>query len=241
VLGFGRSGALADYICVPPAALRLMPEGMPFVVAASFHTNYLTALYALSERAYAKPDEALLVLGAAGGVGIAAVQIGKLMGLRVIAAASTEEKRSFAKSHGADATIDYTKPGWRDDIKALTGDRGVDVVYDPIGGDIGLLAFRALAWRGRHLVIGFAGGPIPALPFNLPLLKGAALIGVDVAQIARREPDVEARVIDKLFSWIIDGTLKPVVGQVFDIADFRRAFQAMTERKAIGKVVVTMA
>lgn len=241
VFGFARSGALADFVIVPQDALHALPQGISFEVAASFRTNYMTALYGLGERAYLQAGETLLVLGAAGGVGVAAVQIGKLLGARVIAAASTDEKRAFAKRYGADETLDYSKPNWRDDLKALVGDRGVDVVYDPVGSDIGLIAFRTLGWRGRHLVVGFAGGPIPALPFNLPLLKGAALVGVDLAQIARREPEIEARVQDQLLAWLADGSLAPVVGQTFDIGQFREAFRTMTGRAAIGKMVITMA
>lgn len=240
VLGFAQSGALADYVVVPEGALHALPEGLSFTVASSFRANYMTALYALSERAYLQPGETLFVLGAAGGVGIAAVQVGKLLGARVIAAASSDAKRDFAKKHGADETIDYTKSNWRDDLKALVGERGVDVVYDPVGSEIGLTAFRTLGWRGRHLVVGFAGGPIPALPFNLPLLKGASLVGVDLAQIGRREPEIEARVQDRLLAWLADGTLAPVVGQTFGIGDFREAFRTMTGREAIGKMVITM-
>ena len=240
VLGFARSGALADYVVVPEGALHALPEGLSFAVASSFRANYMTALYALSERAYLQAGETLFVLGAAGGVGIAAIQVGKLLGARVIAAASSDAKRAFAKTHGADETIDYTKPNWRDDLKALVGERGVDVVYDPVGSEIGLTAFRTLGWRGRHLVVGFAGGPIPALPFNLPLLKGASLVGVDLAQIGRREPEIEARVQDRLLAWLADGSLAPVVGQTFGIADFREAFRTMTGREAIGKMVIAM-
>ena len=241
VLGFARSGALADYVVVPEGALHPLPQGLSFAVASAFRMNYMTALYALSERGYLQKGETLFVLGAAGGVGIAAVQVGKLLGARVIAAASSDAKRAFAKQHGADETIDYTKPNWRDDLKALVGERGVDVVYDPVGGEIGLTAFRTLGWRGRHLVVGFAGGPISALPFNLPLLKGASLVGVDLAQIGRREPEIEARVVDRLMAWLMDGSLAPVVGQTFDISEFREAFRTMTGREAIGKVVISMA
>jgi NADPH:quinone reductase len=138
-------------------------------------------------------------LGAAGGVGIAAVQLGKLLGAHVIAAASTEQKRQFAARFGADATLDYTRSDWRDELKTLTGGHGADVIFDPVGGDLALQAFRSIAWRGRHLVIGFASGTIPALPFNLPLLKGGALLGVDLAQIPRREPDAQSRVLSPAF------------------------------------------
>jgi NADPH:quinone reductase len=238
VMGMARSGALAEYITVPANAVAVMPDGIAPEVGAAFRANYLTALYALSERAALRAGEYLLVLGAAGGVGIAAVQIGKLLGARVIAAASTEQKRKFAASHGADATVDYTQANWRDALKELTGGHGADVIFDPVGGNVSLPAFRSIAWNGRHVVVGFAAGNIPALPFNLPLLKGGVLTGVDVAQIARREPEAERRVTSQLFSWLSEGKLMPVVGQVFALADFRDAFKAMQTRSALGKMVV---
>jgi len=177
-------------------------------------------------------------LGAAGGVGIAAVQIGKLLGARVIAAASTEEKLKFAIRFGADATVDYTRADWRDAIKSLTSGHGADVIFDPVGGDVSLQAFRSIAWRGRHLVFGFAAGIIPALPFNLPLLKGGALLGVDLAQIPRREPEAQKRVMSQLFTWLTEKKLDPVVGKVFAFENFREAFRAMQTRSALGKMVV---
>jgi NADPH:quinone reductase len=238
VMGMARSGALAEYIAVPAAAVAVIPDGVAPEVGAAFRANYLTALYALSERAALRAGEYLLVLGAAGGVGIAAVQIGKLLGARVIAAASTEQKRKFAAGFGADMTVDYTQADWRDALKDLTGGHGADVIFDPVGGDIAVQAFRSIAWNGRHLVIGFAAGSIPALPFNLPLLKGGALLGVDLAQIPRREPEAERRVTSQLFSWLREGKLVPVVGQVFAFADFRDAFRAMQTRSALGKMVV---
>jgi len=238
VLGMARSGALAEFISVPAAALRNLPPQVPFETGASFQANYLTGLYALEARASLQPGEILLVLGAAGGVGIAAVQLGKLMGALVIAAASTEEKRDFAAKQGADQTIDYTQPNWRDTLKELTGGHGPDVIYDPVGGDISLQAFRSIAWRGRHLVVGFASGTIPALAFNLPLLKGGALLGVDLAQIQRREPETHTRLIAQLFDWLASGKLRPVVGKVVAFEDFREAFKTMQSRSALGKMIV---
>ena len=238
VMGMARSGGLAEYISVPAAALEVMPDGIAPEVAASFRANYLTSLYALSERAGLRPDEFLLVLGAAGGVGIAAVQLGKLLGARVIAAASTEEKRNFATRFGADATVDYTRSDWRDALKTLTDGHGADVIFDPVGGEVSLQAFRSIAWNGRHLVVGFAAGSIPALPFNLPLLKGGALLGVDLAQIPRREPEAYRRVMVQLFSWLAELKLEPVVGKVFAFEDFRDAFRTMQTRSALGKMVI---
>ncbi|MEY9457046.1 NADPH:quinone oxidoreductase family protein [Bradyrhizobium ottawaense] len=238
VMGMTRAGALAEEIVVRPEALHPLPDGVAAEVAASFRANYLTALYALSSRAMLVAGEQLLVLGAAGGTGIAAVQIGKLLGARVIAAASTPDKRAFALTHGADAVIDYTQTGWRDTLKELTGGHGADVIFDPVGGEISVQAFRSIAWRGRHLVVGFAAGAIPALPFNLPLLKGGALLGVDLAQIPLREPDVQKRLMLQLTGWLADGQLKPVVGRVFALGDFREAFRTMQTRGALGKMVV---
>jgi NADPH2:quinone reductase len=139
---------------------------------------------------------------------------------------------------GADATVDYTQPNWRDTLKELTAGHGADVIYDPVGGDVSLQAFRSIAWRGRHLVIGFAAGSIPALPFNLPLLKGGALLGVDLAQIPQREPEAYRRVISQLFTWLTEKKLNPVVGKVFALEDFRDAFRTMQTRAALGKMVV---
>ena len=238
VVGMTRSGALAEYITVPSAALRHLPAQVPFEAGASFQANYLTGLYALDARAELKAGETLLVLGAAGGVGIAAVQIGKLMGARVIAAASTPEKRDFAVGFGADATIDYTRADWRDTLKALTEGRGPDVIFDPVGGEVALQTFRSIAWRGRHLVVGFASGTIPALAFNLPLLKGGALLGVDLAQIQKREPETHARLIAQLFDWLASGKLQPVVGKVVPFENFREAFKTMQSRSALGKMII---
>ncbi|MGB3864792.1 MAG: NADPH:quinone oxidoreductase family protein [Xanthobacteraceae bacterium] len=238
VIGMVRNGGLAEYVCCRPADLFVAPNGIDPESGASFFANYLTALYALSARAKLQSGEVLLVLGAAGGVGIAAVQIGKLLGARVIAAASTEEKRQFAIRFGADAGLDYTQEGWRDVLKQLTDGHGADVIYDPVGGDVSLQAFRSIAWNGRHLVVGFASGTIPALKFNLPLLKGGALLGVDLAQIGRREPEVRAQVIAQLFTWLSHKTLVPVVGKVFPFERFHEAFAAMTTRSALGKMVV---
>jgi NADPH2:quinone reductase len=238
VMGVTRSGALAEYITVPAAAVTAMPDGIAPEVAAAFRTNYLTALYALGERASLRAGEQLLVLGAAGGTGVAAIQVGKLMGARVIAAASTEAKRKFAADHGADATVDYTQANWRDALKDATNGHGADVIFDPVGGEVSVQAFRSIAWNGRHIVVGFAAGTIPALPFNLPLLKGGVLTGVDAAQIARREPEAEKRITAQLFSWLSEKKLVPVVGQMFSFADFREAFRTMQTRSALGKMVV---
>src|SRR3954463_4637004 len=238
VVGMARSGALAEYISVPAAALQHLPANVAFEAGASFQANYLTGLYALDARAALREGETLLVLGAAGGVGIAAVQIGKLMGARVIAAASTAEKRAFAVRFGADQTIDYTRADWRDTLKELTGGHGPDVIFDPVGGEVALQAFRSIAWCGRHLVVGFASGTIPALAFNLPLLKGGALLGGDPPQTRGREPQTHARLIAQLFDWLASGKLQPVVGKVVPFENFRDVFKTMQSRSALGKMIV---
>ena len=239
VLGIARNGALAEYVVAQARDLMVLPDGLDPVTAAAFRSNYFTSLYAL-ERGQLRPGEYLLVLGASGGTGISAVQIGKLLGARVIAAASTAEKRQFAVRHGADATVDYTQPNWRDTLKDLTGGRGPDLIYDPVGGDVAIQAFRSIAWNGRHVVVGFASGKISALPLNLALLKGGILLGVDVAQIAK-EPggeQLEKRLLAGLVGWLKDGRLKPVVGQVFEFENSKDAFKALTSRTALGKMVV---
>ena len=237
VIGMTRSGALAEYISVPSAALKHLPPQVPFEAGASFQANYLTALYALDARASLRAGEILLVLGAAGGVGIAAVQIGKLMGARVVAAASTAEKRAFA---GGVVPIRPSTTQGRTGATRSRIDRrawpGRD--FRPVGGDVALQAFRSIAWRGRHLVVGFASGTIPALAFNLPLLKGGALLGVDLAEIQKREPETHARLIAQLFDWLGSGKLQPVVGKVVPFENFREAFKTMQSRSALGKMIV---
>jgi NADPH2:quinone reductase len=183
----------------------------------------------------------LLVLGAAGGTGIAAVQVGHELGARVIAGASTDEKREFARRAGADEVLDYSQSGWRDALKALTGGRGVDVVFDPVGGDLFEPAFRSLAWNGRHLVIGFVGGAIPRLPANLALLKGAALVGVDLRQYGMRNPAGIATITRDVCAWLAAGRIAPPVGPVFALEDFRAALEAGFSGKSLGKVVLRIA
>ena len=238
VIGMALNGGLAEYICVPSRDLLVRPEGVSAEVGASFLGNYLTALYALRFRGNLQSGETLLVLGAAGGVGIAAVQVGKLLGAHVIAAGSTEDKRQFAIQFGADAAVNYTGEDWRDVLKDLTGGHGADVIYDPVGGALSEQAFRSIAWNGRHLVVGFASGNIPVLRANLALVKGGAVLGVDTAQIGRREPHARDVVIAQLFTWLSRGDLKPVVGKVFAFEDYREAFAAMSGRSALGKMVV---
>lgn len=239
VMAGGFVGGFAESAIVPAVAAVPIPEDMNFETAAGFRTNYMTALHGFKQRAALQPGETVLVLGAAGGVGSAAIEIAKVMGGKVIAAASSAEKRAFATALGADHVVGTEADAFRDRIKETTGGRGVDVVYDPVGGALTELAFRSLAWRGRHLIVGFAAGTIPALPVNLALLKGAALIGVDLARFSfMHEPAVAADNLKQLLAWFGAGTLKPTIGRVYAFADAREALGDILDRRAVGKCVV---
>jgi NADPH2:quinone reductase len=233
-------GGFAQFSIARAADVVRIPPAMSFEQASGFRINYLTALHGLRDRAGLQSGERLLVTGAAGGVGMAAVQIGKVLGAQVIAAASSEEKRAFALAHGADLAIDTAPEGWRDRLKALTDGKGVDAIFDPTCGPLFELAFRSLAWRGRHLVIGFAGGPIPALPANLPLMKGAALIGVDVRQFPLFEADRAAAYLAELLVWVADGRLEPPVGRVFSFDEAKAALTYALEGSGMGKTVLRL-
>ncbi|HEX4197561.1 MAG TPA: NADPH:quinone oxidoreductase family protein [Caulobacteraceae bacterium] len=233
-------GGFAEYALASAQAVVRIPAAMSFEQASGFRINHLTALHGLRDRAGLQAGEQLLVTGAAGGVGMAALQVGKLMGARVIAAASTEEKRAFALANGADLAIDTAPDGWRDRLKALTGGKGVDVVFDPTCGPLFELAFRSLAWRGRHLVVGFAGGPIPALPANLPLMKGAAMVGVDVRQFSLFEPETAATYLQELLDWVADGRLIPPTGRAFAFDQAREALTFALSGAGLGKTVLTI-
>jgi len=237
VSSFG--GGLAEYAVTPAAAAHRIPDSFNLRVAAGFIVNYTTAWHGLIDRAGLRAGEIVLVLGAAGGTGIAAVQVARMAGARVIAGASTEQKRTFTLEHGAHDCIDYTQEDWRNALKSLTNGRGVDVVFDPVGGDLLEPAFRSLAWRGRHLVIGFAGGRIPALPVNLALLKGSALIGVDYRQFASVfERDAAADVHHRLFEAVERGDLNPPQGLCFPFEHFREAMALAASRDGLGKTIV---
>ena len=240
VFGLCRRGALAEEMVLSESELARIPEPLSFTQAAAVPVNYLTAVYGLRDRAALCAGEMLLILGAAGGTGTAAIKVGKMLGARVIAAASTEEKRSFACAQGADAAIDYTQEGWRETLRSLTDGRSIDVIFDAIGGEISPVAFRTLGWRGRHLVVGFAAGKIPALPFNIALLKGASLVGVDSAQIQKWEPEVYARVMDDIRVSLEARSLEPPPVQVIPFERFQEAFEVMSSRRAKGKIVVEM-
>jgi NADPH2:quinone reductase len=195
-------------------------------------------MHALKQRANLQPGETLLVLGASGGVGLAAVEIGKAMGARVIAAASSAEKLAVAKAAGADELINYSETSLKDEIKRLTDGQGADVIYDPVGGDLFDQAVRAIAWNGRLLVVGFASGRIPEFPVNLALLKGAAVVGVFWGSFAQRQPQDNAANFQQLFGWFAEGKLKPLVSQVYPLSNAAQAINDLGQRKAVGKVVV---
>jgi NADPH:quinone reductase len=240
VIAFTTYGAFAEEVKTEAVRLLPMPEGMSYEQAASFILTYGTTDHALRDRGQLKPGETLLVLGAAGGVGVAAIEIGKALGARVIACASSEDKLAVCREHGADETINYAAEDLRERIKALTAGHGVDVIYDAVGGPYAEPAFRSIAWRGRHLVIGFAAGEIPKLPLNLALLKGAAVVGVFWGDFTRREPQAFAESARQLARWFREGRLRPHVSATFPLARAAEAMNLLASRKAKGKVVVTI-
>ena len=231
-------GSFAEQVAVPAYNVMPIPEGMDFVTASAFGMTYGTSMHALRQRGQLQPGETLLVLGASGGVGLAAVEIGKAMGARVIAAASSAEKLQTAKAAGADELIDYSQASLKDEIKRLTGGKGVDVIYDPVGGDLFDQAVRGLAWNGRLLVVGFASGRIPELPVNLVLLKGGAVLGVFWGSFAQRQPADNADNFRQLFAWYAEGKLKPLVSKIYPLAEAGEAIGQLAGRKALGKLVV---
>ena len=239
VIAFTAYGAFAEEVKTEATRLIPLPKGMSYETGAAFLLTYGTSDHALRDRAALKAGETLLVLGAAGGVGLAAVEIGKALGARVIACASTDDKLAVCREHGADETINYATGDVRERIKELTNGKGVDVIYDAVGGPYTEPAFRSIAWRGRLLVIGFAAGDIPKLPFNLPLLKGASIVGVFWGDFARREPKAFAESIQQLGRWYAEGKLRPHVSQAFPLAKAVDALQMMAARQVKGKVVLT--
>ncbi|PYB80109.1 NADPH:quinone oxidoreductase [Pseudomonas sp. LB-090624] len=231
-------GAFAEQVAVPVYNVLPVPTSMDFTTAAAFGMTYGTSMHALRQRGQLQAGETLLVLGASGGVGLAAVEIGKAMGARVIAAASNAEKLAVAKAAGADELIDYSQASLREEIKRLTGGQGVDVIYDPVGGELFEQAVRGLAWNGRLLVVGFASGAIPQLAANLVLLKGAAVLGVFWGAFAQRQPEDNAANFKQLFAWHAEGKLKPLVSQTYPLAEAGAAIEKLGQRQAVGKLVV---
>jgi NADPH2:quinone reductase len=225
--------------CVVDAALCMpIPPGTPMPLAASLLLAYGTSWHAVRDRGALQAGETMLVLGASGGVGLAAVQIGKAIGARVIAAAGTPDKLALCTTHGADAVIDYEREDLRAALKTLTDGKGPDVVFDPVGGRFAEPAFRSIAWRGRYLVIGFADGNVPALPLNLPLLKGASLVGVFWGEFAKREPQRNAEGLREVLGWIASGAIRPHISRSYTLAQAPQALADMAARRVTGKVIV---
>ncbi|MGX5221363.1 NADPH:quinone oxidoreductase family protein [Pseudomonas segetis] len=231
-------GSFAEQVAVPSYNVMPVPKSMDFPSAAAFGMTYGTSMHALKQRANLQPGETLLVLGASGGVGLAAVEIGKAMGAKVIAAASSAEKLEVAKAAGADELINYSESNLKEEVKRLTGGQGADVIYDPVGGDLFDLAVRSIAWNGRLLVVGFASGRIPEVAVNLMLLKGAAVVGVFWGSFAQRQPQDNLANFQQLFAWHTEGKLKPLVSETFPLEKAADAINLLGQRKAVGKVVV---
>jgi NADPH2:quinone reductase len=234
------TGGLAEQVAVPAAALTPVPAGVSLIEASGLFYAYGTAYHALKDRAHLRVGETLAVLGAAGGVGLAAVDLGRIMGARVIAAASTDEKLELCRQHGADATINYETEDLKTALRDLTGGAGADVVYDPVGGKYAEPAVRATAWDGRYLVIGFAAGEIPRIPLNLPLLRGCQIVGVFWGAFAQRHPADRQRTLDELGALWRDGQLRPYVSATYPLERAGDALAELATRRATGRVVVTV-
>ncbi|MDO8976456.1 NADPH:quinone oxidoreductase family protein [Reyranella sp.] len=233
-------GGFAEYAIAPERAVSRIPDRMSMNQAAGFRVNYGTALHGLRDRAALKAGETLVVIGAAGGVGLAAVQVGRLLGANVIGVASTAQKRVVVEEAGAGATLDRVVDGWRERLKAVSPN-GVDVVFDPVSGPLLQPAFRSLGWGGRYLIVGFAGGDIPALPVNLPLLKGAALVGVDYRQFgAVFEADAAACDLKELLAWVAKGELDVPVGRTFPFGEYREALEYALSGDGTGKTILVV-
>ena len=232
-------GAFAERVVAPELAVVKLPDAVGFEVGAATLLTYATTLHALADRAALQKGETLLVLGAAGGVGIAAVELGALMGARVIAAASTDDKLAFCREHGASEVINYATEDLRDRVKALTSGNGVDVVYDPVGGSLAETALRGTAWQGRYLVVGFASGDIPKIPLNLVLLKGCQIVGVFWGSFAMREPANNRAHADQIFRWVAEGKLRPAIDAVLPFDRAAEALGRLDARKVKGKLVLT--
>ena len=231
-------GAYAEQIVAPELAVVKLPDAVSFEVGAATLLTYATTYHALVDRAAIQSGEKLLVLGAAGGVGIAAVELGALLGAHVIAAASSEDKLAFCRAHGARDAIDYAREDLKDRIKALTGGNGCDVIYDPVGGALAEPALRGIAWQGRYLVIGFAAGDIPKIPLNLVLLKGCQIVGVFWGSFAMREPAKNRAHCEQLFAWVADGKLRPAIDAVLPFAQASEALARIERREVKGKLVL---
>jgi NADPH2:quinone reductase len=241
VMAYGSVGAFAEKWAVDGRACVPIDDSVRFDTAASLTVAYGTSYHALKQRSELQPEETLLVLGAAGGVGSAAVEIGKAMGARVIAAASSDDKLSFCRELGADETVNYSDEDLKVRVKQLTGGKGVDVIFDPVGGDLTEQAFRSVGWKGRHLVVGFAAGEIPSVPWNLPLLKGASIVGVFWGAFMVAEPATNAQNMHDLMSMLANGTFTPRITASYALDDYASAFSDMAERRVKGKIVFNVA
>lgn len=232
------TGGFAEKVAIDAARAFHLPEGIDLTAAAGFLTTYGTSYHALRDRANLQPGETLLVLGAAGGVGLSAVELGAAMGAKVIAAASTDEKLAVCRKFGATDTVNYSDVDLKAWLKEHTGGRGVDVVYDPVGGDLAEPALRSTAWKGRYLVIGFAAGDIPRVPLNLPLLKGCSIVGVFYGEHGTRSPDEQRGLVAELIDMLATGRIKPEVTAQFSLDEAAGALRELMDRKVVGKAVV---
>ena len=239
VIAMIGNGAFREYFLADEARVIPMADDMPFDVAAGFTMTYGTSHHALKQRAALQPGETLLVLGAAGGVGLTAVELGKLMGAKVIAAASSDEKLALCREYGADEVINYSTEDLKERVKHLTRGKGADVIYDPVGDRYAEPAFRSIAWNGRYLVIGFAAGEIPKLPLNLPLIKGASIVGVFWGAFTAQEPKLHAQNMAELLQWFAERKLKPHVSAHLPLERGGEAIRMLMDRKARGKVILT--
>jgi NADPH2:quinone reductase len=238
VLVLPGRGAFAEEVIATEAQVTPLAAGVDLAAAAGMPMTYGTCYHGLKDRGQLQKGETLLVLGAGGGIGVAAVELGKLMGATVIAAASSEEKLNAAKSRGADHLINYNTEDLRARIKEITGDKGVDVVLDPVGGNYAEPALRSTGWNGRFLVVGFAAGEIPKIPINLTLLKGSAIVGVFWGEFMKRQPNDGQAEMAQLVQWLEQGKIRPLVSQQFKLTDSKEALEAVFTRKATGKIVI---
>jgi NADPH2:quinone reductase len=240
IVGFIPFGGFAEKAIVKAIDCFPKPRGMSMVNASAFLLAYGTSYHALKDRANLQKGETILILGASGGVGLTALELAKLMGAKVIAAASSQEKLNLCKEFGADEVINYTEENLKDRVKELTNGKGVDVIYDPVGGAFSELALRAIAWRGRHLVVGFANGEIPKIPINLTLLKGASIVGVFWGAFAQKEPKKSLENIQQLLTWFVKGEVKPHIDKTYSLKEAPKALEYMMQRKVKGKIVIDM-
>lgn len=248
IMGLCGMGGFREQLALPAAVCVTMPDALDFHKGAAINLTYGTSYHGLKDRANLQPGETLFVMGASGGVGLAAVELGKAMGAKVIAAASTEEKLAVCREHGADETLLYEPGGLTPEqqkefsttLKEMTGGKGIDVIYDPIGGDYAEPALRSMAWKGRYLVVGFVAGPIPKIPLNLTLLKGCSIMGVFWGQFTALEPKANAENISELLAMLDDGRIKPRISAVYPLAETADALALMAARKATGKIIIDM-